>query len=428
MSEPEPSLVRALRRRDLMGIVLNAMIGSGMLAAPAKVYGLADGWGFLVLAAATLTILPLILCYADLGSRFAGTGGPYLYARAALPAPAAFTVGWLLWFAQIMSTATLSNLFVSYLSGFYPALGAGWPRLLIILALGAALTVVSLRGIEQSARVSNALIVTKIVFVVGFILACLPFVHLDRLAPTGPLPPASDFAKAMIVFVFGYTGFERGAILASEARDPKKDVPLAMGISVALVAVVYAGVLMACVGVLDTPAANDRPFAEAGRLLYGNLGSMAISAGAIVVILGTMFGILLSMPRILLALAENQQVQPVFGRIHARWRTPHVAILVSSLAAFGFAMISDLLTALTISTAARMVAYGLSCIALVRLSKQPGASPASFNLPARTPLALATVGLLVVLMLLGAQKELIPLAAFTALGFVLFLLMRPRRA
>lgn len=426
MSEAQPSLVRALRRRDLIGILLNTMIGAGMLAAPAKVYGIADGWSFLVLLASAVAILPLILCFADLGSRFSGTGGPYLYARAALPGPAAFAVGWLLWFSQTMSTATLSNLFVTYLAGFFPVLGAGWPRLLIILLLGLALTWVALRGIQQSARASNALIALKMIFVVVFVAACLPFVDPGRFAVTAPAPGPVEFAQAMIVFLFGYSGFERGAILAGEAREPQKDVPIALGASVALVTLAYAGVLFACLGVLDAPAANDRPFAEAGRSLYGAIGATAVSAGALVVIVGTLLVIIVSMPRMLLALAENGQVPARLGAIHARWRTPHVAIFISSIAAFGFAMLSDLLTALTISTAARIVAYVLSCVALIRLSRRADAPAAGFNAPARIPLAILTIVIFTGVMLLGAQKELVPLLAFTAFGFVLFLLMRRR--
>ena len=132
---PAP-LLRALRRRELVGILLNSMIGSGMMAAPAKVFALAHGWSFAVLGLSALLIMPLILCFADLGSRFSGTGGAYLYARAALPGWLAFAVGWLLWISQGFSTATLTNLFVTYLAGFFPALEAGWPRAGVILGWG----------------------------------------------------------------------------------------------------------------------------------------------------------------------------------------------------------------------------------------------------------------------------------------------------
>ncbi|MBO8584268.1 APC family permease, partial [Staphylococcus aureus] len=80
-----------------------------------------------------------------------GTGGAYLYARAALPPYLAIAVGWLLWLSQSLSVATLANLLVTYLGGFVPALEAGWGRISVLLALGVTLTSIVLAGIRQSA-------------------------------------------------------------------------------------------------------------------------------------------------------------------------------------------------------------------------------------------------------------------------------------
>jgi len=412
------TLARALTRRDLTGILLNAMVGSGMLAAPAKVYAVAGGWSFTVLLASALALVPLIACFADLGSRFAATGGPYLYVREGLSPAPAFGAGWLLWIAQAMSTATLANLFVSYVAGFVPALGGGVARLLVMGGLGAAMTWIVLVGISPSARVSNALIVVKIGFVLLFLLAGLPFVDLGRIEVGAP-PPLSDFAAAMLVYVFAYTGFERGAVLAGEAREPKRDVPAALGVSLGVATLAYAAVLLVCIGTLDAPAATDRPLAEAGRLLYGNVGALAVSAGAIVVILGTLFVVGIGMPRMLLALAEAGQLPQSLAAVHPRWRTPHVAILLSGVLAYGCAMASDLLTALTISTGARLVGYILSCVALWRMGRRTDAPPAQFELPAAGTVALVTAALFTGVLLLGARAELPALVVATVVGFAL---------
>lgn len=417
------TLIRALTRRDLTGILLNAMVGSGMLAAPAKVHAVAGDWSFVVLLASALALAPLIACFADLGSRFAATGGPYLYVREGLSPAPAFAAGWLLWIAQAMSTATLANLFVSYLAGFVPALETGLPRLLTIGGLGAVMTWLVLVGIAPSARVSNALIAVKVGFVLLFLLAGLPFVDLGRVEMGNP-PPLGDFAAAMLVYVFAYTGFERGAVLAGEAREPKRDVPVALGLSLGVATLAYAAVLLVCIGTLDAPSATDRPLAEAGRLLYGGIGAVAVSAGAIVVILGTLFVVGIGMPRMLLALAEARQLPAGLAAVHSRWRTPHVAILLSGVLAYGCAMASDLLTALTISTGARLVGYILSCVALWRMRGRADAPPAQFNLPAAGPVALMTALLFTGVLLLGARAELPALLIATAVGFAILWLYR----
>ena len=400
------------------------MIGAGMLAAPAKVYALAGGWSFVVLAAAALALTPLILCFADLSSRFSGTGGPYLYARAGLPALPAFAVGWLMWFSQAMSVATLSSLFVTYLAGFVPALETGLPRYLTIAALGVALTGIVLVGIRQSARASNVLIVLKVGFVIAFAAAGVWFVQGQRLAIDQPLPTAIPFAQAMLIYLFAYSGFERGSVVAGEAQDPQRDVPAALIGGVLAVTFAYAAVLLVCMGVLDQPAANDRPLAEVGRQLFGPAGAVAVSAGALAVIVGTILVITISMPRMLLALSEQDQLPQWLGAVHPRWRTPHVAIIISSVLGFGFAMMSDLLTALTIATAARLTGYVLCCISLWRMSGRPDAPQPRFSLPFRGPIALFTAVLFTGVLALGATKELPPLAAVLAVGLVLWALSR----
>ena len=400
------------------------MIGAGMLAAPAKVYALAGGWGFVVLAASALALTPLILCFADLSSRFSGTGGPYLYARTGLPALPAFAVGWLMWFSQAMSVATLSSLFVTYLAGFVPALETGVPRYLTIAALGVVLTAIVLAGIRQSARASNVLIVLKVGFVLAFAAAGIWFVQAERLAITSPLPTTIPFAQAMLIYMFAYSGFERGSVVAGEARDPQRDVPAALIGGVAAVTFAYAAVLLVCVGVLDQPAANDRPLAEVGRQLFGPIGAVAVSAGALAVIAGTILVITISMPRMLLALAEQDQLPRWLGQVHPRWRTPHVAIAISSALAFGFARISDLLTALTIATAARLIGYVLCCVALWRLSGRADAPQPRFSLPMRRLIALFTAALFTGVLVLGASKELLPLLVVLAAGFVLMAFSR----
>jgi amino acid transporter len=424
MTVAPSQLMRVLRRRDLVGILLNAMIGAGMLAAPAKVYALAGDWSFVVLAAAAALLIPLVLCFADLGSRFSGTGGAYLYARAALPPYLAFAVGWLLWLSQALSVSTLANLLVTYLGGFFPVVESGWPRACVLIGLGVILTGIVLAGIRQSAGASNLLIVIKVTFVVAFLAAGIAFVQPERLMIDHPPPAVATFAQAILVYLFAYSGFERGAVVAGEAKHPQQDVPLALLGSAVIVTFAYAAVILVCVGVLDQPAATDRPLAEVGRQLYGQTGAVLISAGAMAVIVGTILVITISMPRMLMSLAEHGQLPTGLAVVHPTLRTPYVAILVSSTLAFGFAVGSDLISSLTFATATRLLGYILCCVALFRLSGRKDAPPAMFNLPARRFVALVTAALFTGVLLIGATKELPSLAGVLVFGFLILALTR----
>ena len=413
-------LVRALRRRDLTGLLLNAMMGAGMLAAPARVFGLVGDWGFLVLAASAAIILPLVLCFADLGSRFSGAGGPYLYARRVLPPWLAFLVGWLLWISQGLGIATLSNLLISYLSGFAPAVATGLPRVAVILGVGAALTLVVLVGIRQSARASNLLILLKGAFVIGFLIVGAAWIQPHRLVASPPAPAPIAFAQAILVYLFGYSGFERGAVVAGEARDPRRDVPAALLIGLALATLAYGAVLLICVGVLGNPSVTDRPLAEVGRVLFGSIGQLIVSFGAVVVIVGTLLGLVLTMARLLMSLAHQGQLPAAVGALHSGWRTPHWAVLASATFGFGAALTSDLISSLTFSTAARIGVYMICCFALWRMTRSADAPQPRFALPGAGIVALATILLFAGVLALGATKELPLLALVTAAGLALF--------
>lgn len=405
-------------------MLLNAMMGAGMLAAPAKVFGLAGDWSFIILVISALILIPLILCFADLGSRFSVTGGPYIYASEALPPVFGFSVGWLLWVSQAFSVATLSNLLVSYLAGFVPTLAGGWPRLALIAGLGVVLTTIILTGIRRSAGASNLLVLLKVSFVAVFLVAGVAFVQPDRLIATGVAPAPATLAQAILIYLFAYSGFERGSVVAGEARDPKRDVPVALMGSVAAVTLAYGAVLLICIGVLAEPAATDRPLAEAGRQLFGTPGAIAVSLGEGAVILGTILGIIISMPRMLLAIADRGQLPSQLGTVHARWHTPWIAILISSSLSFGFAMFSDVIGALTFATATRLVAYILCCIALFRMTCRSDSPPPVFRLPGAGVISLGTAALFSAVLALGAAKELPPLLVVLGIGLVLFRLTR----
>src|SRR2546422_4204322 len=93
----EEGLVRGIRRWDLIAVAISSIIGAGIFGLPSDVYATTGAYSLLAFAASALIVTLIILCFAEVGSRFSETGGPYLYAREAFGAVAGFEVGWLLW-------------------------------------------------------------------------------------------------------------------------------------------------------------------------------------------------------------------------------------------------------------------------------------------------------------------------------------------
>src|SRR5437660_10646214 len=125
-------LVRGIRRWDLVAITINGIIGAGIFGLPSKVFSLIGAYSLIAFVVCALVVTLIILCFAEVGSRFDETGGPYLYARAAFGPTVAFEVGWLSWLARLTAFAANCNLLVSYLGFFWPAANAPVQRAIII--------------------------------------------------------------------------------------------------------------------------------------------------------------------------------------------------------------------------------------------------------------------------------------------------------
>jgi amino acid permease len=127
----QTKLVRAMGRWDIVGLTINMMVGAGIFGLPSKIFVLTGVWSVLAYLVCAALVTLITLCFAEVGSRFSESGGPYLHARVAFGPFIGFQVGWLLWLARVTASAALCNLLLGYLSFFWPAAAFGWTRALV---------------------------------------------------------------------------------------------------------------------------------------------------------------------------------------------------------------------------------------------------------------------------------------------------------
>ena len=397
-NKPDEGLVRGIRRWDLVAIAINGIIGAGIFGLPSRVYSLIGTYSLIAFVACALVVTLIILCFAEVGSRFEETGGPYLYAREAYQPAVAFEIGWLIWLARITAFAANCNLLISYLSFF--STGATIPvwRASLIVLIVAVLAIINLLGIRQAAIVSNAFTIGKLVPLIIFIAAGLFFLN-PQAFEFGPAPAPGSFSQSVLLLVYAFTGFEMATIPAGEVRDPQRNVPRALIIAIAVVALVYILVQIVCVGTLPGLAQSQKPLADAGTQFLGTAGGAIVSAGAVISITGNLNILILSGSRLPFAMAEQQQLPRIIGSIHKRFFTPYIAILITAGLMLFLTLQSSFLQALTISTIARLVTYGATCLALPLFRRRSDTPPAVFRLPGGTVIAL--LSLLLIAWLLG---------------------------
>ncbi|MGH7178248.1 MAG: APC family permease, partial [Tepidisphaeraceae bacterium] len=188
-------LVRGIRRWDLVALFINGVIGAGIFGLPATVYRLTGTCSLLAYAICAFLVVLIVLCFAELGSRFNETGGPYLYTRRAFGPIVGFEVGWLLWLARLTAFAALCNLFVQYLAYFVPVVADPAGRAITITLIVLTLTTVNIVGVRASALVGDVFTVAKLIPLVLFAVAGLCFMRGENFL-LQPTPTFADLSKA----------------------------------------------------------------------------------------------------------------------------------------------------------------------------------------------------------------------------------------
>jgi amino acid transporter len=384
--ESKPDLLRAMGRWSLVALVINSVIGSGIFGLPSVVAGMLGPASPLAYIPAALGMGIVMACFAEVASRFRQAGGPYLYAREAFGRLAGIEVAWVTYIARLTAAAGNANLFVIYLAEFWPATKDPWPRLAVLTLLIGLLAGVNYRGVRAGARQSNVFTVAKLVPLLLFLAAGLFFVNRGNFSIHSHAPVGSWFeAVLLLVFVFG--GFESAMIPMSEAKDPKRDAPFALFVALAVVTAVFTLVQVVVTGILPDAASTDRPLAAAAHVIVGPAGGAFIALVALVSVYGILSSMILSVPRLTFALAEQGDFPALFARVHPRFRTPFVSIVVLAALVWGMAVAGSFKWNARLSAVARLFTYGATCAALVAFRKKPP-EDAGFRLPAGSLFAL----------------------------------------
>lgn len=401
------------------------MIGAGIFGIPAVLYARvgAASWLAVLLAAGVVGLITL--CFAEVGSAFGETGGPYLYARRVFGPAAGFQVGWLMWIARLTGFAAVLNLFVAYVAFFVPVAATGPVRATIVVLVTAALTAVNFFGVRRAALLNNVLTLAKLVPLAAFVIGGMLFVDPERLLPGGGVNLPSVLPAVMLA-IYAFSGFELLAVPAGEVRDPARDIPFALLAGLGVVALVYAGVQVVCVGIVPGLGTSERPLAEAARLAVGPGGAAFMAAGALLSTLGVSHTIVLGAARLPFAMAEQGQAPAVLAAVHPRYRTPYVSLFLSAGCLLLLTLATTFTSAVTLTVGFRVLVYLLTCAALPVLRRQRTLPRASWRAPAGDLVATVSVLTCAALLVARPWPETRQLALAVGAGFVAYWLLGRR--
>jgi len=383
-----PRLIRAIGRWALTAAVTNGVVGSGVFGLPSSVASLTGAASPIAILVAGASIFVIVLCFAEVGSRFDDAGGPYLYTREAFGPAVGFQVGWLHIWTRLLSAAAVLNVFASYLAALVPWIGTSSGRTVAITLAVVLVTSVNVVGVRQATWAVNVFTIAKLLPLVGLVAFGI-FQISPAVLDTQHVAHAR-WTEAVLLLVFGFGGFESGVVAGSESRDPRRDTAFALISSMTAVTVIYVLVQITVVGVLPHAARSAAPIGAALGMIFGPAG---ITLGTIAVLLsvyGWLTGFALMSPRIIFSMAQRGELPHVMAHVNARSRVPDTAIVVNSGIALALGLAGDFGQLATFAAIAKLGIYATTCGALIVFRRRHGV-PTGYRAPGGPVLAVTGI-------------------------------------
>jgi APA family basic amino acid/polyamine antiporter len=426
-SHQAPALLRSVSRWEIVGLAVNDVVGSGVYlvlpVATARLLGPASVWAILGVG---LAMFPVVLCFAEAGSRFDQPGGAYVYAKATLGEFAGFEIGWMTWVSRVSALSGLSIYLARALAFLGPKAQTGvglWAAALLPLV---ALTAVNVVGVKAGARTAAALAVGKLVPLGIVILAGLPSVRLGPFFHA-PVPSHGEVMQGTLLILFAYAGFENTAAPASEYKNPQRDIPFALVLHFAVVIALYAGAQLVAFSTVPDLLHSQTPLADAGNVLLGAPGELLLAAGAVVSVLGTNNNTVLTGARYVFALAEAGRLPAVLARVHPSFHTPAVALVTQTALAILLLFTGTAESLAELSALTRVASYVTTALAVLLLRRNPGAPAARFRTPGGPLIPLGALAVCAFFLASAEAKNWIATGIAVAVGAALYLLGGRRR-
>lgn len=413
-------LKREIKKWDLVLLMINSTIGAGIFGLPSKIFALSGIYSLPALFLCGLIVFVLVLVFAEVASRFKKTGGPYLYILSAFGRIPAFIIGWLILITRVSTYAALINLMVTYISYFNPVLSEPVYHFSLITGITFFFTWINYLGVRSSTLVNNTLSIAKILPLLLFVVVGLFFMNYDLIHLDQQFPETADFLSAVLILIFAFTGFEAVVVNTGEMKNPRKNIPFALILSISFVAVFYALIQFVSIGTLPNLAFSETPVTDAARIFLGSPGAIFITLGAVISIGGTLNAVMLVGSRLPYALSEEKQFPSLFSKLHPNYHTPVYSLFIFTAVTLLASLTGSFIYAVSISVISKVLIFLMVCAALIKLRRNNSEETDYYKLPYGYFLAILGILASVGLLLSSRFSELRDVLITTATGILLY--------
>lgn len=347
----EPHLIRSLSLIDVIMVGIAAMIGGSIFVLTGPAIGLAGSAVIIAFIINAVITLFTAMAYAELGSAMPEAGGGYLWVREGLPRPNAFISGWMAWFAHIVAGSLYAVSFASFVNGFLESINYDFfqsngfisiDKLIAVLSI-VGFTYLNIKGTSETGKAGVIVTIVQLGLIFTFIgigiwiMYANPewTINFNDFIPLG----ITGIIAAMGLTFIAFEGYEVIVQTGEEIKNPKKNIPKAIFISLTAVVVLYCLIAFVSIGAIFPTDISSWEFIGS----YGELGIMKAAElvmpyGAFIILIGGMISTLaalnattFSSARVAFAMGRHYNLPHQFSSIHKKNKTPYVAILLSGL-------------------------------------------------------------------------------------------------
>jgi APA family basic amino acid/polyamine antiporter len=357
------------------------------------------------------------LCYAELASMIPIAGSAYTYSYAILGEIVAWIIGWDLILEYAVSNMSVAVGFSAYLQdllenvfGFhlpsewayapFPAPGApagifNIPALVITLLV----TWVLVRGVRESAGANTAMVMIKIAAIVIFCVFSAKAIETSNWQPFAPRGFTGILTGASLVF-FTYIGFDSVSTAAEECRNPKRDLPFGIIMTLVVCTILYGSVSLVLTGIMNyTKLGTSSPVADALKALGYNRLRLIVTAGALMGMISSLLVFQYGQARIWFAMSRDRLLPSMFSKVHQTFKTPHVSTWIAGFVVGIPAGIWDIDTFAELSNIGTLFAFALVSAGVIVLRRKQPDRPRAFRVPLVPLFPLISIACCVVLMI-----------------------------
>ena len=333
----ETELSRDLGLTSALAIGIGTMIAAGIFTLSGLAIRNVGSSAIISFLLAAIVALFTALTYCEFVSIYPRTGEGYLYARKTYTPPLAYFVGWALFLGYTSSCAFYIASLSSYFQEFvWHSPVEALSGILILIAL----TALNIKGTEESGKFQIVVTAAKVLLLIWFIFGGLSFVEIEVVLDKMSNDIVAIGSTAAMVFIT-FFGFSAIAASAGEVKNPVKNIPKAIFISMGVVTLLYTAVVIVVL-FAGLEEYTEAAMGEAAKKFLGNIGGYVIIAGAIFSMVSASNASIMAGSRVMLSMSQLGHLPKRVGIINPRTKTPAMAVILVGIAIFIFALILPL--------------------------------------------------------------------------------------